>query len=74
VLVIDNNTRDEAVWRPVQIHCEKLGARFKFFHVRRWSGFKAGALNYALERTDPRRDHCGYRQRLPGRAELAAVT
>lgn len=53
VLVIDNNTRDEAVWRPVQIHCEKLGARFKFFHVAPLSGFKAGALNYALERTDP---------------------
>ena len=54
VLVIDNNTRDEAVWRPVQIHCEKLGARFKFFHVAPLAGFKAGALNYALERTDPK--------------------
>lgn len=54
VLVIDNNTRDEAVWRPVQIHCEKLGARFRFFHVARLSGFKAGALNFALERTDPK--------------------
>ena len=53
VLVIDNNTRDEAVWRPVQIHCEKLGARFRFFHVAPLSGFKAGALNYALERTHP---------------------
>jgi multisubunit Na+/H+ antiporter MnhB subunit len=29
VLVIDNNTRDEAVWRPVEIHCAKLGARFR---------------------------------------------
>src|SRR4029077_11877593 len=27
VLVIDNNTRDEAVWRPVEAHCEKLGPR-----------------------------------------------
>ncbi len=53
VLVIDNNTRDEAVWRPVQIHCEKLGERFRFFHVAPLSGFKAGALNYALERTHP---------------------
>jgi len=53
VLVIDNNTRDEAVWRPVQLHCEKLGARFRFFHVAPLSGFKAGALNYALERTHP---------------------
>ena len=53
VLVIDNNTRDENVWRPVQAHCEKLGARFRFFHVAPLAGFKAGALNYALERVAP---------------------
>ena len=51
VLVIDNNTRDEAVWRPVEAHCAALGARFRFFHVAPLAGFKAGALNYALERT-----------------------
>jgi len=51
VLVIDNNTRDEAVWRPVEAHCAKLGPRFRFFHVAPLAGFKAGALNYALERT-----------------------
>ena len=53
VLVIDNNTRDEAVWKPVQAHCEKLGARFRFFHVAPLAGFKAGALNFALRHTDP---------------------
>ncbi|HYB33502.1 MAG TPA: glycosyltransferase, partial [Steroidobacteraceae bacterium] len=53
VLVIDNNTRDESVWRPVQAHCEALGPRFRFFHVAPLAGFKAGALNYALERTAP---------------------
>jgi len=53
VLVIDNNTRDEAVWRPVEAHCVQLGARFRFFHVLPLAGFKAGALNYALERTAP---------------------
>ncbi|HVH83911.1 MAG TPA: glycosyltransferase [Steroidobacteraceae bacterium] len=53
VLVIDNNTRDESVWRPVEAHCAKLGARFHFFHVAPLAGFKAGALNYALERTAP---------------------
>jgi exo-beta-1,3-glucanase (GH17 family)/cellulose synthase/poly-beta-1,6-N-acetylglucosamine synthase-like glycosyltransferase len=53
VLVIDNNTPDENVWRPVQAHCEKLGARFRFFHVAPLAGFKAGALNYALERAAP---------------------
>jgi exo-beta-1,3-glucanase (GH17 family)/cellulose synthase/poly-beta-1,6-N-acetylglucosamine synthase-like glycosyltransferase len=51
VIVIDNNTRDEAVWRPVQSHCERLGERFRFFHVAPLAGFKAGALNFALART-----------------------
>ncbi len=51
VLVIDNNTKDEAVWRPVEACCRELGPRFRFFHVDPLSGFKAGALNYALERT-----------------------
>jgi exo-beta-1,3-glucanase (GH17 family)/cellulose synthase/poly-beta-1,6-N-acetylglucosamine synthase-like glycosyltransferase len=51
VLVIDNNTRDEAVWRPVEAHCAKLGARFRFYHVAPLAGFKAGALNFALSHT-----------------------
>jgi exo-beta-1,3-glucanase (GH17 family)/cellulose synthase/poly-beta-1,6-N-acetylglucosamine synthase-like glycosyltransferase len=51
VLVIDNNTRDEAVWRPVEAHCAKLGERFRFFHVAPLAGFKAGALNFALRQT-----------------------
>lgn len=51
VLVIDNNTRDEAVWRPVEAHCRRLGARFRFFHVDPLAGFKAGALNFALRHT-----------------------
>jgi exo-beta-1,3-glucanase (GH17 family)/cellulose synthase/poly-beta-1,6-N-acetylglucosamine synthase-like glycosyltransferase len=51
VLVIDNNTRDEHVWRPVEAHCALLGSRFRFFHVAPLAGFKAGALNFALERT-----------------------
>jgi len=51
VLVIDNNTRDENVWRPVEAHCAQLGPRFRFFHVAPLTGFKAGALNFALART-----------------------
>jgi len=53
VLLIDNNTKDPAVWQPVEAHCLKLGKRFRFFHVDPLSGFKSGALNYALERTAP---------------------
>ncbi len=52
VIVIDNNTKDEAVWQPVQRHCETLGERFRFFHVSPLAGFKAGALNFALAQTD----------------------
>jgi exo-beta-1,3-glucanase (GH17 family)/cellulose synthase/poly-beta-1,6-N-acetylglucosamine synthase-like glycosyltransferase len=51
VLVIDNNTRDEPVWRPVEAHCARLGERFRFFHVAPLAGFKAGALNFALAQT-----------------------
>lgn len=31
VLVIDNNTKDPAVWEPVRDHCAILGNRFRFF-------------------------------------------
>jgi len=30
VIVLDNNTREEAVWRPVEAHCKTLGPRFRF--------------------------------------------
>ncbi|OKY75065.1 MAG: beta-(1-3)-glucosyl transferase [Desulfobulbaceae bacterium DB1] len=53
VIVIDNNTKDPAVWQPVQAHCAKLGPRFRFFHVDPLAGFKAGALNFALKHTSP---------------------
>ena len=52
VLVIDNNTKDPAVWGPVKTYCEKLGSRFRFFHLDPWPGFKAGALNFGLQETD----------------------
>ena len=53
VLVIDNNTNDPALWQPVEAHCRTLGKRFRFFHVDPLPGFKSGALNYVLARTDP---------------------
>jgi cellulose synthase/poly-beta-1,6-N-acetylglucosamine synthase-like glycosyltransferase len=53
VLVIDNNTRDPMLWQPVELHCRGLGERFRFFHVDRLSGAKAGALNLALRHTAP---------------------
>lgn len=51
VIVVDNNTTDAALWTPVQEYCDKCPSRFRFLHVERLAGFKAGALNYALEHT-----------------------
>ena len=59
VLVIDNNTDDESLWRPVEAQCRRLGPRFRFFHLSPWPGYKSGALNYALEQTDPRAEIIG---------------
>ena len=51
VLVMDNNTKDPEIWQPVEKDCERLGERFRFFHLENWPGFKAGAINHALEQT-----------------------
>lgn len=56
VLVLDNNTKDPALWRPVEAHCARLNERlgrniFRFFHDEGVVGFKAGALNLGLART-----------------------
>lgn len=53
IIVVDNNTEDEAVWKPLEEHCAALGPRFRFFHLPKWPGFKAGALNFALAQTSP---------------------
>lgn len=53
VLVVDNNTTDPALWEPVAEECSRLGARFRFFHLGKYPGFKAGALNFALRQTAP---------------------
>ncbi|MBU0498668.1 MAG: glycosyltransferase [Gammaproteobacteria bacterium] len=53
VIVIDNNTKDPAVWQPVEAHCTQLGERFRFFHKAPLAGYKAGALNFALTETHP---------------------
>lgn len=59
VLVIDNNTKDETLWRPVEEHCKTLGSRFQFFHVDPLLGAKAGALNFALTKTSPKAEIVG---------------
>ncbi|HYG12525.1 MAG TPA: glycosyltransferase [Methylophilaceae bacterium] len=59
VLVIDNNTKDEALWKPVEAYMAKMPDNFRFFHLPKWPGFKAGALNFALQQTDPRAEVIG---------------
>ncbi|MBN8246117.1 MAG: glycosyltransferase [Verrucomicrobia bacterium] len=54
VVVVDNNTRDAAVWRPVEALCQTLGPRFRFLHVEGLEGAKAGALNWVRPQLDPR--------------------
>ncbi len=47
IQVLDDNTDDEALWRPVEAWCREHDV--KFVHLSDWPGYKSGALNYALE-------------------------
>jgi cellulose synthase/poly-beta-1,6-N-acetylglucosamine synthase-like glycosyltransferase len=47
IQVIDDNTDDESLWRPVEAWCREHDV--KFVHLSDWPGYKSGALNYALE-------------------------
>ena len=50
VLVIINNTPEDFYKTPIKELCEKLGDKFKYLDIK-CTGFKAGALNTALEYT-----------------------
>jgi cellulose synthase/poly-beta-1,6-N-acetylglucosamine synthase-like glycosyltransferase len=53
IILIDDNTDDEQLWRPVEAWCAQHSV--KFAHLADWPGYKSGALNYALRQlTDPR--------------------
>jgi cellulose synthase/poly-beta-1,6-N-acetylglucosamine synthase-like glycosyltransferase len=58
IILIDDNTDDESLWRPVQTWCHQHG--LKFAHLDDWPGYKSGALNYALRRlTSPQAELIG---------------
>jgi len=58
IILIDDNTDDEELWRPVEAWCARHGV--KFAHLDNWPGYKSGALNYALRRlTAPEADVIG---------------
>ncbi len=49
IQVIDNNTAEDELWRPLEAECARLadaGYRVDFVHLTDWPGFKAGALNW----------------------------
>jgi cellulose synthase/poly-beta-1,6-N-acetylglucosamine synthase-like glycosyltransferase len=53
IVVVDNNTTDPEVWRPVEEYCATR-PNVTFVHVEPWPGYKSGALNLALsEYTNP---------------------
>jgi len=54
VLVVDNNTDDDALCAPVEAFCRAHPEILRFHRLLDWPGFKSGALNYAEEHTDPR--------------------
>jgi cellulose synthase/poly-beta-1,6-N-acetylglucosamine synthase-like glycosyltransferase len=49
VIMIDDNTDDSELWRPLMQFCREKG--FKVFHLQDYPGFKSGALNFALTQT-----------------------
>ncbi|ARJ68249.1 cellulose synthase [Magnetospirillum sp. ME-1] len=59
IIVLDNNTKKEEVWRPVEEYCKSLGEKVKFYHLAPWPGAKAGALNFGLTVTDPEAEIIG---------------
>jgi len=59
IIVIDNNTKDLAVYGPVEEYCRDR-ERVQFVHVAPWPGYKSGACNLALRTyTDPRAEIIG---------------
>ncbi len=51
VIMVDDNTDDDVLWRPVLDYCHEAG--IKVFHLQNYPGFKSGALNFALTQTAP---------------------
>jgi len=52
VVVVDNNSPSPATWKPIQDFCETKPSMV-FVQFDELEGFKAGALNRALEYTSP---------------------
>ena len=53
VIVVDNNTPDEELWRKLEKVVHSYGKKFKYVHLDQWPGYKSGALNFALAQSSP---------------------
>src|SRR6266702_2463865 len=62
VQVVDNNTKDPQVWRPLEVLCAELGSRFQFIHLDPWPGYKAGAPQRSHSALAGARHHPGHRR------------
>ncbi|MFT5179751.1 MAG: cellulose synthase/poly-beta-1,6-N-acetylglucosamine synthase-like glycosyltransferase [Candidatus Paceibacteria bacterium] len=55
VIIIDNNSTNPKNWKPVEKFVKRTSdSRIFFYQVSKLSGYKAGALNYALSKTNPK--------------------
>lgn len=59
ILIIDNNNQKEHLYQPLADFCNQLNPKLKvrFYHVDKIEGYKAGALNLALELMDVNCSH-----------------
>ena len=74
IVVIDDNTDDESLWRPVESWCRRHNVTFK--HLENWPGLQVrrAELRAAAPHRPGRRDHRRRRLRLPGRAGSGCAT
>jgi len=54
IVVLDNNTTNPALWKPVENFCLRFPEKIVFKHYDKLEGFKAGALNQCLRLMHPR--------------------
>lgn len=52
IIVVDNNTKNDRLWKPVSAFCKPL-EDVRFFHLKHWPFYKSGALNFARKVSDP---------------------
>ena len=72
IVVIDDNTDDEALWRPVADWCTQHAVTF--FHLADWPGYKSGRAERGAARVHRPAGRAGRRRRLrlPARPGLPA--